>query len=108
MEEDVELPQIGLRYKKDREGDLKGAIHILSQKNDSKYLRDSEAEVARKILIDGLVRELTEGVLAQLPPYLSKKQKSQYEKKPLNVIRQMIIKNGLDQDIQDWLDEVNR
>lgn len=102
------MPQIGLRYKKDREGDLKGVIHILSQKNDSKYLRNSGAEVARKILIDGLIRELTEGVLAQLPPYLSKKQKSQYENKPFDVIRQMIMKNDLDQDIQDWLEEVNR
>ena len=102
------MPQIGLRYKKNREGDLKGVIHILSQKNDSKYVRDSEAEVARKILIDSLIRELIEGVLAELPPYLSKKQKSQYENKPLDVIRQMIMKNGLDQDTQDWLDEVNR
>lgn len=82
------MPQIGLRYKKNREGDLKGVIHILSQKKDSKYLRDSEAEVGRKILIDGLIRELTKGVLAELSPYLSKKQKSQYENKPLDVIRQ--------------------
>ena len=99
---------IGLRYKKDRDGDLKGIIRILSQKKGSIYVRDSEAEVARKFLIDGLTRELAEGVLAELPRYLSKKQKSQYEKKPLNVIRQMIMKNGLDQDIQDWLDEVNK
>ncbi len=102
------MPQICLRYKKNRDSDLKGTIHILSQKKDSKYIRDSEAEVSRKLLTDGLIKESTEGVLAELPPYLSKKPKSQYENKPLDIIRQMILQNGLDQDIQDWLDKVNR
>lgn len=81
---------------------------MLSKKKGSRYEGHSEAEIARKLVLDALDKELTEGIFKDLPAYLSKRPGSQYQGKPLDVIRQIIIKNGLDHDIQSWLDEVNR
>lgn len=101
------MPTVAVRYTKEY-GDWKGVIKIFTGIKGSRYDGDKEAEAARKLFENALEQELSGGVAADLPRYLSDKERSQYKGKSLDEIRQMIMKNGLNQDIQDWLDEVNR
>lgn len=101
------MPTIAVRYTK-QHGDWKGIIKIFIGIKGARYNGDREAEAARKLFENALEQELLDGVATALPLYLSKKQGSQYQGKKPDVIIKMLIKNGFDQDIQDWLDEVNR
>lgn len=101
------MSTIAVRYTKEH-GDWKGVIKIFTGIKGARYDSNKEAEAARKLFENALEQELLNGVAAGLPLYLSKKQGSQYKGKPLDVIKKMIIKNGLDRDVEDWLDEVNK
>lgn len=99
---------IAVRYHTKEHGEWKGVIKILTRIKGARYDGDREAEAARKLFANALNQELLNGVASDLPRYLLNKKGSKYEGKPLDAIRKMIIKNGLDRDVEDWLDGVNK
>lgn len=102
------MPTVGFSYRKEKNGDFKGLLEVLSKKGGSRYEDDSEAGIVRKLLLEAFRRELKEGTLRELASYLSNKKGSLYYGKRINAINKMIIRNALDSHINSWLEQVNK